>query len=515
MTNASWVVNIANLLVRDVNELTNMSENPLVSIIVRTKDRPKLLKRALQSISAQTYRSIEVILVNDGGCDLNVEELKGILGDMALKYIRLEKNTGRPHAGNVGIENAKGEYIGFLDDDDEFYPKHIVTLVLFLEQSDYEVAYTDSLMIYKEYNPETHGLNNDVKREVVFSQDFNYDKLVFENYIPFMCLLFKRKPLVTSGGFDNSFDLYEDWDLLIRIGKQYPFYHIRQVTANYNQWSIDFQISQVHRDPDLLRQAYLKVLSRHIKEITPKSIHGIISDYAHSRQILKNLRTESELHKNLISERDSRIETLSAEVREREAQISTLTTELQAKDSQIETLTVKLQGRDSQIETLTVELQGRDSQIDTLNGELSEKNSRIDALTAEVRERKAQINTLSGELGERDSQINILTVELQGRESQINTLSTELSERDSRIETLSAEVRGKDSRLSTLSSVISGKEAEVVGLKNTVRERESLITTMRNTRGWRMLEKYRRIRDGVFSPLFGGGHHKRNDIPEK
>ena len=90
-----------------------------------------------------------------------------------------------------------------------------VTLVSFLEQSDYAVAYTDSFMVYKEYNPETHELNNDVKREVVFSQDFNYDKLLFENYIPFMCLLFGRDPLVSSGGFDTGFDLYEDWDLLI------------------------------------------------------------------------------------------------------------------------------------------------------------------------------------------------------------------------------------------------------------------------------------------------------------
>ena len=88
-------------------------ENPPVSIIVRTKDRPGLLKRAIKSIAAQTYRPIEVVLVNDGGCDLDAKELEGILGDVCLNYIRLEKNTGRAHAGNVGIENAKGEYIGF------------------------------------------------------------------------------------------------------------------------------------------------------------------------------------------------------------------------------------------------------------------------------------------------------------------------------------------------------------------------------------------------------------------
>ena len=63
----------------------------MVSIIVRTKDRPELLKSAIASIAEQTYRPIEVVLVNDGGCDLDIEELKAILGDITLNYVRLEK----------------------------------------------------------------------------------------------------------------------------------------------------------------------------------------------------------------------------------------------------------------------------------------------------------------------------------------------------------------------------------------------------------------------------------------
>jgi len=119
-------------------------ENPLVSIIVRTKDRPILLKNAIRSIAAQTYRPIEVVLVNDGGCDLDIEELKSVLGDVSLNYIRLEKNKGRAHAGNVGMENAKGEYMGFLDDDDKCYSDHIAVLVSLLEKYDYKFAYADA-----------------------------------------------------------------------------------------------------------------------------------------------------------------------------------------------------------------------------------------------------------------------------------------------------------------------------------------------------------------------------------
>lgn len=408
-------------------------ENPLVSIIVRTKDRPKLLKSALQSIADQTYRPIEVVLVNDGGCDLEVEELKGILGDIFLNYIRLEENKGRSYAGNIGIENAQGEYIGFLDDDDEFYPEHVETLITFLKQSDYKVAYTDSFMVYKEYNPQTHRLSNDVKREIAFSLDFNYDRLVFENYIPFMCLLFERKPLVTSGGFDNSFDLYEDWDLLIRIGNKYSFYHIKQITANYNQWSIDFQISQRNKDPNFLRQAYLKILSRHIDKITPSRIHDYMSEYVHTRHLLKDLKNKCEMYGSLSRDRDSR--------------------------------------------------------VNTLNAELKDKDSRGDALNAELKDR--------------DSQLVKLYAELKEKELQVKKLYNELKNRDSHVGALNAELRDRDSQIDILNVGLKGKDAQAVNLQTVVRDRDDLITAMRNTLGWRILERYRRIRNRIFLHWFG------------
>ena len=251
--------------------MTEVTDNPLVSIIVRTKDRPKLLKNALQSISSQTYRPLEVVLVNDGGCDIDIEGLRRILKDISLDYIRLQKNTGRAHAGNIGLESAKGEYIGFLDDDDEFYPDHVSILVSHLKQCNCKVAYTDSLMAYKEYNPETSELV-DIRKEIVFSQDFNYDYLIFENYIPFMCLLFEREVLVGSGGFDGDLNIYEDWDLLIRIGENHAFHHIKQTTADYNQWDTELQIAQRNKNYDFMEQSYLKVLSKHIDKVSAKRI---------------------------------------------------------------------------------------------------------------------------------------------------------------------------------------------------------------------------------------------------
>lgn len=259
--------------------MLDKSNDPLVSIIVRTKDRPKLLARALQTIASQTYRPIEVVLVNDGGCDLDTENLRSILGDIPFNYLRLKENRGRAHAGNVGIEHARGNYIGFLDDDDEFYPEHLSVLVPLLGQINHQVVYSDSLMVYKEHDPQTSELV-DIRKEVKFSQDFNYDYLIFENYIPFMCLLFDREVLIHSGGFDNGLDIYEDWDLLIRIGEKCPFFHIKQITANYNQWDTELQVSQSNKNYNFIEQSYLHVLSKHIHKFTEKRIRNYISHFA-------------------------------------------------------------------------------------------------------------------------------------------------------------------------------------------------------------------------------------------
>jgi glycosyltransferase involved in cell wall biosynthesis len=543
-------------------------ENPLVSIIVRTKDRPKLLRRALQSIAAQTYKPVEVVLVNDGGCDLDIEELKTVLGDISVNYIRLEKNVGRAQAGNLGIESAKGKYIGFLDDDDEFHQDHVVTLVSFLEQSDYAVAYTDSFMIYKEYDPGTYELKSDVKREVVFSQDFNYDKLLFENYIPFMCLLFGRDSLVSSGGFDTGFDLYEDWDLLIRIGKNYPFYHIKQVTADYNQWSIDFQISQVNRDPIFLRQAYLKVLSRHIDKITPNRIHDYMSDYLSARNSLKEAKNERDFLKHMMNEQDSRINRLSAELKEKDTQIDILAGELKERASQVDilvkdrgsqldTLIIELRERGSQLENLYAELKEkgpkveklynelreRDAQIDKLYAELKEKGPQVEKLYNELRERASQVETLTAQLKDRDSQMEILTAEVRERASQVETLTSQwkewssqmraltaqLKDRDSQIqimsidlqeraaqgETLTRQLQERAAQLETLAADLRGRDAQLIMLNDAFKDRENLITAMKNTRGWKVLERYRKVRDRFLAAKKGTKpRHLEPSIPK-
>lgn len=284
-------------------------ENPLVSIIVRTKDRPKLLMRALQSIASQTYSPVEVVLVNDGGCDLNVPEIKSILGDITLNYIRLAYNTGRANAGNVGIENSSGEYIGFLDDDDEFYPEHISTLISFLKQSDYKIVYADSEMVFKDYNLETKEIS-EIDKHIFSSKDFSYKDLLIENYIPFITIFFAKDVLTSMKGFDESLELYEDWDLLLRCGGRNPFYHIKKVTSKYMQWSRELQIAQ---SPDYWKKAeiaYDKVIDKHREKFTP--------------EVIRYFRDSAYKIRTALVEKNNFIRNLEALLKDKEAYINNI-----------------------------------------------------------------------------------------------------------------------------------------------------------------------------------------------
>jgi len=89
----------------------------MISVIMPTYNRARTLKRAIDSVLAQTYSDIELIVVDDCSTD-NTKDIVDKYSDERLRYVRLKKNSGACVARNVGIEKAKGEYIAFQDSDD-------------------------------------------------------------------------------------------------------------------------------------------------------------------------------------------------------------------------------------------------------------------------------------------------------------------------------------------------------------------------------------------------------------
>ena len=251
--------------------MENQTENPLVSIIVRTKDRPNLLRKALQSIASQTYRPIEVVLVNDGDPLPDIEYYKVILNGFIFKCLDNHKG-GRTKAANLGFYNSSGDFVCFFDDDDFLYNDHVSSLVFFLQNSDYKIAYTDSRFVFLEYDSSSESFVQ-VKSYLAPTMDFSRETLLFYNYIPFMCLMFHRDVINEVGVFDEEFELCEDWDLIIRISKTYPFYHIKKVTSEYNIWNRETQSILNNERLFVFRK---KIYQKYLSELTPEIIASFI-----------------------------------------------------------------------------------------------------------------------------------------------------------------------------------------------------------------------------------------------
>jgi len=112
---------------------------PKVSVVIPTCNRPDLLPRAIKSVLAQTYQDFEIIVVDDGR-EKSSENVVAGIGDARLKYIKQTDKKGGSAARNTGIKAAAGDFIAFLDDDDEWLPEKLDKQVRGLDGCDKDVV---------------------------------------------------------------------------------------------------------------------------------------------------------------------------------------------------------------------------------------------------------------------------------------------------------------------------------------------------------------------------------------
>ncbi len=180
------------------------SSNPLISAIITTHNRADLLPRALDSVIAQTYKNIELIVVDDGSSDNTPEVIQKYKEQYPLKYIQNKQSLGASAARNKGIEAASGKFITGLDDDDEWHEDRISELVA-AYSDEYSCVTSDTKMIYP---------NGEViwkKKKVI-----DLDTLLFTNQVGNQVLV-RRNYLQEVGGFDENLSAAQDYDLWIRL----------------------------------------------------------------------------------------------------------------------------------------------------------------------------------------------------------------------------------------------------------------------------------------------------------
>lgn len=199
----------------------------LISVIIRTKDRRNFIAEAIESVIDQTYRPLELIIVNDGGESI-AELVMQYSEQITLRYFDLEKNFGRSYAANFGIAQANGQYLSFLDDDDILYPFHFTELIDNFD-NDKDIIYADALKAVQEKSEQSY-LTVDYFLE--YSEEFSLAKLQKGNFIPLQCLLFK-KDVFEQVKFNEEYHCLEDWDVLLSCATVFTFQHYQQITSEY------------------------------------------------------------------------------------------------------------------------------------------------------------------------------------------------------------------------------------------------------------------------------------------
>ncbi len=181
---------------------------PLVSAVIPTKNRADLLRRALQSVVAQNYAPLEIVVVDDGSTDGTEEVVRSFEQGCDIKYLKNDVSQGAPAARNRGIEEAAGSFIAGLDDDDEWHPNRIARMMNAYDESfacvtsDVQMKFARKTVTWR-------------KKAVITLQD-----LLLSNQVGNQVLA-KRSRLLEVGGFDEQLEAAQDYDLWIRLCEQF------------------------------------------------------------------------------------------------------------------------------------------------------------------------------------------------------------------------------------------------------------------------------------------------------
>ena len=262
-----------------------MNKKSLVSIITIFLNAEKFLKEAIASVFTQTYDNWQLVLVDDGSTDGSTTIAQWYAEQYPEKVVYLEhdnhQNRGKSISRNLGISNAKGEYVALLDADDVFLPQKLERQVEILN------SMPEAAMVYgpTQYWYSWTGNPRDFKRDFVGKLGvqpntlFNPPKLLTlflkkKGVVPCICgLLVRRKLIIDIGGFEETIQhMYEDQVLLAKICLKASVFVDSSCWDRYRQHPnsssyMAIKTGEYHPlKPNLARLTYLKWLTKYVSE---------------------------------------------------------------------------------------------------------------------------------------------------------------------------------------------------------------------------------------------------------
>lgn len=240
-----------------------MTNEPLVSVVIATYNMGQYLPEAVDSVLAQSWRNLEVIVVDDGSKDDTESRMAQFNGNGRVRYIKTE-NRGQPKAKNLGLKEAKGDYIAFCDADDIWHPQKLKVQLPHFSDPDVGVVYSEVSYI------DQHGERVDKPQPYDRHSGKVTSYLIIKNFIPFGTAVIRRACLEKSGHFDEDLPMGIDWDLWLRYSVDWKFHYAPEKTYIYRIWS--GQMSKNYRGRYDNAFLILNKFLDHYPEVLPKRL---------------------------------------------------------------------------------------------------------------------------------------------------------------------------------------------------------------------------------------------------
>jgi glycosyltransferase involved in cell wall biosynthesis len=215
--------------------------NILLSVIMPVYNREGCVKEAIESVLAQTHRNLELVIINDGSTDKTKDIIRSF-SDPRIVILETEKNSGCAFARNLGLANAKGDYIFYLDSDNLWDRRYLsVMLGAFIECKNPNAVYSGQYLFKK-------NLTNCM---AVRFASFNPSLLENRNYIDLNCFAHRRDTVEKVGYFNTSLRRLVDAEFILRISRKCRICSIPVLLSIYRYGRADNTITETEKTPDV------------------------------------------------------------------------------------------------------------------------------------------------------------------------------------------------------------------------------------------------------------------------
>lgn len=224
------------------------SRGPLISVIIPTFNKAQFIEEAVESVLGQSYRNLEIIVVDDGSTDNTRDVLRKYQNNIA--YIS-QNNNGPSSARNYGIRTARADHIAFLDSDDVWFPEKLEAQMEVMSRNQtIGLVGCGAYTIDSEGRIEKEYISEEYHTRQEFLKDLQTRKISFNPSI----VLVKRTCMDRVGGFKEELHYGEDWDLWLRIVKQCEVEFIRKALVKLRKYDgyrsyhqVELMKSNIHR----------------------------------------------------------------------------------------------------------------------------------------------------------------------------------------------------------------------------------------------------------------------------